>query len=243
MSVSKISECSSLNIKLLSCSRHLTTTVKYVVDEIWERKISEKNGKLFNGQIFCVEKRDGNLIWGSFQEYKLLIAQYERPELYEELQITSLAVTGLLHWGDRILLGHRNSYVAQNQDQWELAPAGGLDPDALNSNGDIEPLNTLLAEAKEELDIELELGPFPPTPRLIIESPTDHVIDIVYFVDMNSRQIDLLERIDQVSNDEYDRLSLLSLKKFSEQEKEMKLNSLTRDCLEYVSKSPKRFGF
>ncbi len=241
MSKIHITACSNPTIEIIQSNRTLSSALVREINNIWERK-KATNGKIFNGQVFCVENFERNRMWGSFQEYKLLVAQYENPALFNDLKLTSLAVTGFFHWKSHILLGHRNSTVAQNQNQWELAPAGGLDPSSIDPCGKIVPLRTLAAEAKEELDIDLNSQDITPVPRLLIENLDDHVIDIVYFAEVDFEKIGLTDKLESFSNEEYDQITLTPLEKFKINSNQMQLNNLTKDCIQHVLRSPESYG-
>lgn len=236
-------DCREVVVKRRSIDRHIPLPILKKVDEIWDAHVHASQGKAFNGQVFCVDNFEDHLITGDFVEYKYLIAQLAEPALFEHLKVISLAVTGLLHSNSKVLLGLRNKHVAQNKNQWELAPAGGVDPSALSPDGTIDLIKALNDEALEEIEFDLNECPHPPTPRLIIHDPIENVIDIVLFMELNFDQSGITDKTVNYSNDEYDQLGIYALPELLASNSSINLSSLSKQCLSHVAASPHAFDF
>lgn len=236
-------DCRETVVKRRPIDRPISKSVLKKVDKIWDDHFQASQGKAFNGQVFCVDQFDGQLITGDFIEYKYLIAQLATPDLFQHLQITSLAVTGLLHWHSKVLLGFRNKNVAQNKHQWELAPAGGVDQCALLPDGTIDLAKALNEEALEEIGFNLNECPEKPTPKLIIHDQTEHVVDIVLFLELNFDQYGISSKMVNYANDEYDQLGIYTLPELLTPNSSINLSNLTKECLTHIEAFPDKFGF
>jgi len=236
-------DCHDIIVKKTPIDRHIPPAIQKKVDEIWEQHVRASHGKAFNGQVFCVNKFTDQLITGDFVEYKYLIAQLNEPELFDHLQIISLAVTGLLHWKSEVLLGLRNKHVAQNKNQWELAPAGGVDSSALSPNGTIDLFQALNDEALEEIELDLNDCPQRPVPRLVIHDPSEHVIDIVLFMELDFDEMGIKDKTADYANDEYDQLGIYGLPELLSPNSPINLSSLSRQCLNHIAATPEDFNF
>jgi hypothetical protein len=157
----------------------LDRSVENEVEEIWRSEKAKRGAKLFNGTLFSVEKASESTISGRFVEYRRFVAQVRQPELFSELQVRPLAVTGLLQNAEGIFFGHRNSGMAQQPDCWELIPAGGIDAGTLTGSGEVDPAEQILHELREEVGLDRQMVA---RPRLVAfcEEPEHHVFDLVW---------------------------------------------------------------
>ena len=78
----------------------LPRTLDQEVECLW-RAVSERvsaggAGRMFNGRVFSADVISPRLIGGHLTEYRRVVAQIERPELFTELQVRSFAVCGVL---------------------------------------------------------------------------------------------------------------------------------------------------
>jgi len=156
----------------------LPPSLENVVEGIWQAKRRCRGSHLFNGTLFSVCELSDGTVTGRFVEYRRFVAQVQRPELFLELQVRPLAVTGLLQNADGIFFGLRNSEMAQQPSCWELIPAGGIDDSRL-MDGRIEPQEQILAELEEEVGIDRALVE-PPRLVAFCEEPEHHVFDLVW---------------------------------------------------------------
>jgi len=132
----------------LRCS----AAVEKKVEEIWQCERARRSS-LFNGKIFAVTNVQEAQIVGRFVEYKQFLAQLRCPELFEELKIEALAVTGTLLAEGGVIWGKREASSTQYPETWELLPSGGLDDKGQNAAGALDLRRQLLDELKQELGL------------------------------------------------------------------------------------------
>ena len=162
--------------------REISAALEQTIATIWTKEKAERGSRLFNGQLFSIEEISTGSVIGCFVEYRFFLAQLRRPELFYELKVQPLAVTGLLQNSEGLFFGLRSSTSALQPDRWELVPAGGIDSGRTSEAGDIEPDGQLLAELGEELG----LNPSDVrSPRLLgfCEEPELHIFDLVFDIE------------------------------------------------------------
>ncbi|MBV8216642.1 MAG: hypothetical protein JOZ08_25775 [Verrucomicrobia bacterium] len=156
-----------------------STTIEKEIARIWDAERQVSGVRLFNGPLFSVEQVSADTVTGYFIEYRTYLAQLRRPELFSELRVQPLAVTGLLQNREGFFFGLRNPGLAQQQDCWELIPAGGIDASTLTSDRQVQPHEQLLGELEEEVGLKrAEVG----SPRLVCfsEDLDLHVFELVW---------------------------------------------------------------
>jgi hypothetical protein len=157
----------------------LRPSLEREVEAIWRAESSKRGPSLFNGPLFSLEQISAETVTGRFIEYRLFLAQLRRPELFVELKVQPLGVTGLLQNTEGLFFGYRSGAVAQQSNRWELIPAGGIDRGTLTEAGQIYPVEQLLAELKEEVGIDrAAIG----SPLLVCfcEDSDQHVFDLLW---------------------------------------------------------------
>jgi hypothetical protein len=157
----------------------LSPSIEREVEAIWQEELIERGPRLFNGPLFSLEQISAGTMTGRFVEYRLFLAQMRHPELFAELQVQPLGVTGLLHNAEGLFFGYRSGAVAHQSNRWELIPAGGIDRGTLTEAGQIYPLEQLLTELEEEVGIDrAAIG----SPVLVCfcEYSDQHVFDLVW---------------------------------------------------------------
>jgi hypothetical protein len=159
--------------------REISAALEQTIATIWRKEKAERGSRLFNGQLFSTEEVSAGCVIGCFVEYRLFLAQLRRPELFSELRVQPLAVTGLLQNSEGLFFGLRSSTSALQPNRWELVPAGGIDAGRMSETGDIEPDAQLLAELGEEVGLKPSDVR---SPRLVgfCEEPELHIFDLVF---------------------------------------------------------------
>jgi 8-oxo-dGTP pyrophosphatase MutT (NUDIX family) len=155
----------------------LATVVEAEIERLWREAQSRLGDALFNGRVFSAEHITPRRVSGHFTEFRRIVAQVARPELFATLGLRPLAVNGVVRLRDGILLGRRSLRTAHQAGKWQLPPAGSVDPGAADARGNIDLAAQLLKELREEVGITAKrewLGP----PIAIIEHPGTHVLDI-----------------------------------------------------------------
>jgi hypothetical protein len=78
----------------------LPSAVDLEVERLWQaarqRVAAGGAGRLFNGRVFSADAITPDLITGHLTEFRRIVAQMERPELFAELGLRPLAVCGVL---------------------------------------------------------------------------------------------------------------------------------------------------
>ena len=179
-----------------------------LVDELWAKEQQRRGGRLYDGKIFSLTRRDGADLVGAFVSYRWWIAQHARPELFEELGVRPLAVSGLLWLPGGMVFGRRAEHTTEQPGMWELVPSGGIDETARNAAGRIDADAALAAELEEELNIPKAAIRGMRT-LVIIDDPESRVCDIAFDLDLALGEQELLERFSVRESDEYTELRLV----------------------------------
>ena len=185
------------------------------ISDLWEEEEKRSNGSLFNGQIFSLYEREGDKLSGWFVEYRWWIAQRLDSSLFKKLQISPLAVSGLLRLGEEIVFGRRSLEMTQDPGFWELPPSGGIGYECRRPNNTIAPEHQIAIELEEELHISSNviqsLVPF-----ALVEDKTNNVYDIAYEIvlDITAEEV-LKHQFEKTNNSEYIELQLISIKEFA----------------------------
>lgn len=145
------------------------------VERIWQAACRVRP-KIFNGRIFSADEITPQVIRGHWTEFRRSLAQIERPELYEELGVRSLAVNGVIRCAEGVLIGRRNSRAVYQAGQWQLPPAGSVDQGAENPDGTIDFRRQLLSELEEELGLSGDRITAT-VPLCLVEHAGTHVTD------------------------------------------------------------------
>jgi hypothetical protein len=178
------------------------------VDEIWQREKAARGDQLTNSAIFAVTRCDARRLEGHFVEYKWFLAQLRDAELFADLDIHCLAVSGLVETDAGFVFGLRNTATSQDQGRWELVPSGGIDRSSETEDGRVSYQRQLIIELQEELGLAAsEIAP--PEPFLLIEDSETHVIDIGQHVRSLVPGKALLQSFETRTNQEYDKLILV----------------------------------
>ena len=133
----------------------LASVVEKEVEAIWTAERAARPG-LFNGEIFAVSDLEADRLTGHFVEYRLFIAQWRKPALYEDLRLETLSVSGLLLTSGGVVWGQRSAEVTQNPLAWELVPSGGVDRSARTADGSLDLRGQAMAELREEVGMPAE---------------------------------------------------------------------------------------
>jgi hypothetical protein len=180
--------------------------LRAIIEQIWAAEQARRGGSLHNGALLALVRTDADCLYVRRTDYQHFIAQRREPRLFAELQLRTLAVSGLARSPEGLLFGRRSGQVTQDAGRWELVPSGGLSPPAGASDLD----GTALVYEQCFVELEEETG----IPRASVESarafalvedPEAHVIDIG--VELQLR--DFLAAAE--ASTEYDQLLTVSL--------------------------------
>ena len=151
------------------------------VERLWqvasERAAAGGAGRLFNGSVFSADVITPRLVTGHLTEYRRVVAQMQRPELFATLGVRALAVCGVLRCAEGLVVGRRHRAANYQAGMWQLAPAGSVDAGTVAADGSVDLRRQLLNELQEELGLPAEaVGE--PWPLCIVEHPGSHVADL-----------------------------------------------------------------
>lgn len=131
----------------------LSAPLEAEIDRLWVAAQARSGGALFNGRVFSADVITPHLICGHWTEFRRVIAQMSRPALHAELAIRPLAVGGVLHGPDGVVFGRRPADALYQAGEWQLPPAGSLDPSAERAEGRVDYIAQILAELGEEVGL------------------------------------------------------------------------------------------
>jgi hypothetical protein len=184
---------SGLNIVASMIDPPLDDALDAKVSQLWEDGLDgqkaksgtsneDDEGGLFNGTLFNVHRVElaehGHVIYGGWTEYRRFYAQQQQPDLYGQLRVRPLAVTGLLACQDGIVVGQRSGFVFQDANKWELTPSGSIDHGMAMADDTVSFKRAVLTELEEELGLQNEALVYPPHPFALVQDNKTHVIDI-----------------------------------------------------------------
>ncbi len=155
----------------------LTPALEAEVSALWAAAQARMGGRLFNGRVFSADAITPDLVTGHWTEFRRIVAQMDRPALHAALGVRPLAKGGLILGPDGIVFGRRPVGAVYQGGQWQLPPAGSIDPGAARAEGRVDALHQVLTELHEELGLPAAaVG----DPRFlcIVEHPGSHVLDL-----------------------------------------------------------------
>ncbi len=159
----------------------LSSAVDLEVERLWQaarqRVAAGGAGRLFNGRVFSADIITPDLITGHLTEFRRIVAQMERPELFAELGVRPLAVCGVLRCANGVVVGRRHPAAIYQAGMWQLPPAGSVDAGAVGEDGVVHLRRQLLGELQEELGLSPDVVD-DPRPLCFVEHPGSHVSDL-----------------------------------------------------------------
>lgn len=158
-------------------SPELETHVARLWPQAADRVATDGGGTLFNGRVFSADRITRGLITGHLTEYRRVVAQMERPELFDALHLRPLAVCGVVQSADGVVIARRHAGAVYQPGMWQLPPAGSVDVRAVEADGTVMPARQLLDELREELGLAAtDVGA--PRPLCIVEHAGSHILDL-----------------------------------------------------------------
>jgi len=156
---------------------HLEPDLIAQVQSLWEAEREFRTKNLFNGRLFSIDELAPDRITGAFVEYRLLVAQRRRPDLFQSLCIRPLAVTGMIESPDGLIFGRRNFDLMSDGGKWELVPSGGLDPETCLHDCAVDYMEQFYEELADEVGI-VKTQISGAVPFALVEDPTTHVFEL-----------------------------------------------------------------
>lgn len=171
----------TLAIRVTGTMPPLSQALEREVEHLWQaarvRMAVGGAGRLFNGQAFNAARISPGEVAGHLTEYRRVVAQMERPALFESLQIRSLAVNGVLRCADGVAFGRRHRDAVYQPGLWQMPPAGSIDASGVDQDGRVDWCGQLLTELREEVGLDVNdvaVG----EPICIVEHAGSHVLDL-----------------------------------------------------------------
>ena len=185
----------------------LSGDMERTVAGLWAEQ-QAKSGNLFDGRMFSVSQLGENRITGGFIGYRRFVAQTLQPELFDQLKVRSLAVSGFMTCPDGVVFGRRGETMLQDGGLWELAPSGGVDGQARTGNGGIDLQGQILREMEEETGLtpdqttSVELW-------CLVEDDQSHVIEAVLRITVTAGRQAILAAHGSTSGGEYSAMEVV----------------------------------
>lgn len=203
----------TVEIRLVADIPALPAALDKEIDRIWQIATAHAAaggaGSLFNGRVFSADVIAPGRVSGHMTEFRQIVAQMQRPDLFPALRVRPLAVCGVLRCAGGVVVGRRHPDAVYQPGQWQLPPAGSVDEHALHADGQIDPVRQIHTELAEELGIEAaEVDT--PHPLCIVEHPGSHVCDLGMAMTTKLPGEEVLARHRQSGNDEYDPLLVVA---------------------------------
>ncbi len=134
-------------------------------------------GKLFNGRVFSADRITPALIAGHWTEFRRVVARMDRPTLADTLPVRPLAAGGVIMGDGFVVFGRRPAGAVYQAGEWQLPPAGSLDPGCAGADGWVDPVAQLHAELEEELGMPAD-AVSGARALCIVEHPGSGVLDL-----------------------------------------------------------------
>lgn len=180
------------------------------VDRLWEQAQAATGGVLFNGRVFSADVITPDLICGHWSEYRRSVAQMRNPDLHRFLGVRSLAVGGVVVGPDGVVFGRRPARAVYQAGEWQLPPAGSVDPTAARAEGMVDLQAQLLTELGEELGMTAAQVQ-PPRPLCIVEHAGSRVLDLGMLLRTGMRAAEIRAAHAAGGNGEYAGLEIVAL--------------------------------
>ncbi len=178
------------------------------VELLWQRARAG-DGTLFNGRVFSADRLTPALIEGHWTEYRRIVARIARPDLAADMPVAATAVGGTIVGDEFVVFGRRPAGAVYQAGQWQLPPAGSLDPSAADGD-EIDPVRQLLAELHEELGLPAD-AVREPRPLCLVEHPGSGVLDLGIALRTNWTPAAILDAHTRAKDKEYEPVEIVAL--------------------------------
>lgn len=149
------------------------------IEGLWQSAQARTGGVLFNGRVFSADRIGPTRLDGHLTEFRRIVAQMDRPALFEVLGLRPLAVCGVVLCRDGVVLGRRHPRMVYQAGMWQLPPAGSVDAGAVAGDGSVDLHGQVLAELHEELGLPAASVAVM-RPICLVEHAGSHVLDLGY---------------------------------------------------------------
>jgi hypothetical protein len=212
LNVQHISPDTEFTIKINGVLPKLSADLENEVERLWLAEHNRRGKAIFNGRIMSASTVSSDGIHGYIVEYRHLIAQRSRPELFKDLQVRPVAVSGLLECADGIVFGRRADSMTQDAGLWELVPSGGIDTSKINderhSTVKVDFLPQILIELHQEIGIKSSFVSSV-KPFCLVDDTDSHTLDIGIAIELPLSYNEILTTHRDTATKEYDKLRLV----------------------------------
>ena len=167
----------AVEIRVVRDMPELPAAIEAEVAALWDAAQRRAGGRLFNGRVFSADAIAAARIDGHWTEFRRSVAQMQHPALFAALGVRSLAINGVIAGADFVVFGRRPDDAVYQPGEWQLPPAGSIDPSAEDGAGRIDPLRQVHAELAEELGMPAD-AVAAARALAIVEHPASHVCDL-----------------------------------------------------------------
>jgi hypothetical protein len=197
-----------IRLRIVRHMPDLPALLEAEVERLWQRARA-RDGGLFNGRVFSADRLTPALIEGHWTEYRRIVARMARPELAADMPVAPTAVGGTIVGDGFVVFGRRPAGAVYQAGQWQLPPAGSLDPSAADGD-EIDPVRQLLAELREELGLPAD-AVREPRPLCVVEHPGSGVLDLGIALRTHWTPEAILDAHTRATDKEYDPLEIVAL--------------------------------
>lgn len=199
-----------LRVRIAREMPDLTAALEAEVARLWDVAQARTGGRLFNGRVFSADHIAPALVTGHWTEFRRVVARMERPALADDLPARPLSAGGVVVGDGFVVFGRRPADAVYQPGEWQLPPAGSLDPGAAMADGHVDPLRQLHVELAEELGMPAG-AVMSPRALCIVEHPGSGVLDLGIAVRTQWGAAAIHAAHAAGGNGEYDPLELVAL--------------------------------
>lgn len=210
LSMLRIEDISNdVSVIIVGEAETLSANVEAEIQDIWDAEAAKPGRTLFNGKVFSITSHSAHRIGGHFIEYRRLIAQNIRPDLFRALGVRALGVSGILRCADGLVFGRRNQGMTQAPGMWELVPSGSVDTQFVTDGGRIDLAAQIGLELSEEVGIP-EAAVRDIKPVCLVEDDASHVCDIGLTISCDLSGGEIMAAHEALPGDEYTEITIVT---------------------------------
>jgi len=199
-----------VRVRVLRDMPALPAALDAEVSRLWDAAQARMGGALFNGRVFSADGVTPTLVGGHWTEFRRVVARMARPALAGALPVRPFAAGGVILGDGFVVFGRRPAGAVYQAGEWQLPPAGSIDPGCALDDTWVSPLAQLRAELAEELGMPADaVGD--PRPLCIVEHPGSGVLDLGISVRTHWTREAIRAAHAARGNGEYDPLELVKV--------------------------------
>ena len=181
---------------------NISSSVQKKITSNWELEKQKRDTDLFDGRIFNLTEITRETLTGFYIDYSVSLAQYCDPNLFDDLGVRPLAVSGFVSCEQGIVFGLRNENLTADAGMWELVASGGVDDSVRLDDGTVDFREQFLDELCEEINLPSD-AIREIAPMIMLEESQTHVCDIVIETNLSVGADILFPLFNECGRDEY----------------------------------------